>query len=317
MAPSDASSAETDLTLPILPLRNSVLFPASVVPVNVGRPRSVRLIEEVSGGGESRPLIGVVAQRKPEIEDPEFEEIHHFGTVARILKIIRLSSGNYSVVLQGASRMRLTEMVSRHPCLMAKLERIPELPAVGEEVEALAAHLREAARSLTSLLPSQPRDASTILENVREPGALADLVASNLPVSNSAKQEILETQSVRDRLHRVLELVGRQSDVYRVKKEISTMVQEEMSRSQREYLLRQQLRAIKQELGEPDDEDDVELLRERVAARDLPSHVERAARKELRRMRTMNSASSEFNVARTYVELLTDLPWTKLTPDRL
>ncbi|MEM7606331.1 MAG: endopeptidase La, partial [Myxococcota bacterium] len=227
------------------------------------------------------------------------------------------SSGNYSVVLQGASRMRLTEMVSRHPCLMAKLERIPELPAVGEEVEALAAHLREAARSLTSLLPSQPRDASTILENVREPGALADLVASNLPVSNSAKQEILETQSVRDRLHRVLELVGRQSDVYRVKKEISTMVQEEMSRSQREYLLRQQLRAIKQELGEPDDEDDVELLRERVAARDLPSHVERAARKDLRRMRTMNSASSEFNVARTYVELLTDLPWTKLTPDRL
>lgn len=318
VAPTD-SLFPTDPSpiLPILPLRNSVLFPASVVPVNVGRARSVKLIEQVVGEGVERPLIGVVAQRKPEIEDPDFSEIHHLGTVARILKVIRLSSGNYSVVLQGASRMRLLDLEGRSPCLSAKIERIHERPAVGEEVEALAAHLREAARSLTTLLPNQPRDASTILDNVREPGALADLVASNLPVGNDAKQSILETLDVRDRLRKVLELVGRQSDVYRVKKEISTMVQEEMSRSQREYLLRQQLRAIKEELGEPDDEDDVEMLRERVASRDLPIEAERAARKELKRMHTMNSASGEFNVARTYVEWLTDLPWKKTTPDRL
>ncbi|MBX3248546.1 MAG: endopeptidase La [Myxococcales bacterium] len=309
---------ESAPTLPLLPLRNSVLFPASVVPVNVGRPRSVRLIEEVVGDGADRPLIGVVGQRRPEVEDPTFEELHHLGTVARILKVIRLSSGNYSVVLQGVSRMRVLEETSRHPCLRARIERIREAPTSDVEIEALAAHLREAARQLTAVLPNQPRDASAILDNVREAGALADLVASNLPVGNDAKQLILETLDVRDRIRKVLELVGRQSEVYRVKKEISTMVEEEMSRSQREYLLRQQLRTIKRELGEPeDDEDELEALREKVASLDLPTEAERAARKQLSRMRTMSSASSEYHVARTYVEWLTDLPWTKTTLDRL
>ncbi|MCU0671698.1 MAG: endopeptidase La [Myxococcota bacterium] len=304
--------------LPLLPLRNSVLFPASVVPVNVGRPRSVRLVEEVVGDGADRPLIGVVGQRRPEVEDPSFEEIHHIGTVARILKVIRLSSGNYSVVLQGVSRMRVLDQVAKHPCLKAHVERIREIPSPDVEIEALAAHLRESARRLTAVLPNQPRDASSILDNVKEAGALADLVASNLPVGNDAKQTVLETLDVRERLRKVLELVNRQSEVYRVKKEISTMVEEEMSRTQREYLLRQQLRAIKRELGEPeDDEDELEGLREKLARLDIPQEAERAARKQLGRMRTMSSASSEYQVARSYVEWITDLPWTKTTPDRL
>jgi ATP-dependent Lon protease len=304
--------------LPLLPLRNSVLFPASVVPVNVGRPRSVRLVEEVVGDGADRPLIGVVGQRRPEVEDPSFEEIHHIGTVARILKVIRLSSGNYSVVLQGVSRMRVLDQVAKHPCLKAHIERIREIPSPDVEIEALAAHLRESARRLTAVLPNQPRDASSILDNVKEAGALADLVASNLPVGNDAKQTVLETLDVRERLRKVLELVNRQSEVYRVKKEISTMVEEEMSRTQREYLLRQQLRTIKRELGEPeDDEDELEGLREKLARLDIPQEAERAARKQLGRMRTMSSASSEYQVARSYVEWITDLPWTKTTPDRL
>jgi len=304
--------------LPILPLRNSVLFPASVVPVNVGRPRSVRLVEEVVGEGADRPLIGVVGQKRAETEDPSFDEIHHVGTVARILKVIRLSSGNYSVVLQGVSRMRLLEELGRHPCITARIERIRELPSTDAEIDALAAHLRTKARKLVDLLPNQPRDAAAILENVQEAGALADLVVSNLPVGNDAKQEVLETLDVRERIRAVLDLVDRQSEVYRVKREISTMVQEEMSRSQREYLLRQQMRAIKRELGEPDDdEDDVEMLREKIAMIDMPGEAERAARKQLSRMRQMNSASSEFHVARNYVEWLTELPWSKVTADRL
>jgi ATP-dependent Lon protease len=304
--------------LPILPLRNSVLFPASVVPVNVGRPRSVRLVEEVVGEGADRPLIGVVGQKRAETEDPSFDEIHHVGTVARILKVIRLSSGNYSVVLQGVSRMKLLEEIGRHPCITASIERIRELPSTDAEIDALAAHLRSKARKLVDLLPNQPRDAAAILENVQEAGALADLVASNLPVGNDAKQAVLETLDVRERIRAVLDLVDRQSEVYRVKREISTMVQEEMSRSQREYLLRQQMKAIKRELGEPDDdEDDVETLREKIAMIDMPAEAERAARKQLSRMRQMNSASSEFHVARNYVEWLTELPWSKVTADRL
>ena len=311
--PSDPTPA-----LPILPLRNSVLFPASVVPVNVGRPRSVRLIEEVVNEEQDRPLIGVVAQRKPETEDPTFDEINAVGTIARILKVIRLSSGNYSVVLQGISRMRLLEPLDRHPCLQAKVERIHETPVSDVELDALAAHLREAARQLARQLPNPSRDSSSVLDNVQEAGALADVVASNLPVGNDAKQRVLETLDVRERIRKVLDLVGRQSEVYRVKKEISTMVQEEMSRSQREYLLRQQLKAIKRELGEPeDDEDEIEQLRERIARVDMPTEAERAARKQLSRMRMMNSASSEYQVARNYVEALTEIPWSKVTPDRL
>jgi len=302
--------------LPILPLRNSVLFPATVVPVNVGRARSVRLIEEACG--RERPAIGVVTQRKPEVEDPTFDQVFHTGTIARVLKVIRLNSGQYSVVLQGVSRMRIEEALGRHPTMRARVHRYHEAPRVDVEVEALAAHLRESARQLLNELPTASRESLHILDNVREPGALADLIASNLPLSNDAKQAVLETLDVRERVRLVLDQVNRQNEVIRVKEEISTMVEEEMSSSQREYLLRQQIKSIRRELGETDvDEDDIENLRERIALARLPSDAEAAAKRELRRMTNMNSAGSEYQVARTYVEWLADLPWSKKTADHL
>jgi ATP-dependent Lon protease len=303
-------------SLAILPLRNSVLFPASVVPVNVGRPRSVRLIEEAFGG--ERPTIGVVAQKVAETEDPQFADLFQMGTVARILKVIRLSSGNYSVVLQGVARMRMLEPLETRPTLRARVERIVEKPGRDVEINALTVHLRESARKLMAQLPQLPREAAQALDNVQEAGALADLVASNLPIQTAQKQAVLEQLDVRDRLRKVLELLNRQSEVYRVKQEISTMVQEEMSRSQREFLLRQQMRAIRRELGESEeDEDELEQLRDRIARADLPAEAERAARKQLSRMRTMAASGAEYQVARTYVEWLADLPWCKTTPDRL
>ncbi|MGB5265203.1 MAG: endopeptidase La [Polyangiales bacterium] len=302
--------------LPILPLRNSVLFPATVVPVNVGRPRSVRLIEEACG--RERPAIGVVTQHRAEVEDPTFDQVYHIGTIARVLKVIRLNSGQYSVVLQGVSRMRIEETLGRHPTMRARVHRYHELPTVDVEVEALAAHLRESARQLLHDLPTASRESLHILDNVREPGALADLIESNLPVPNESKQEVLETLDIRTRVRKVLDQVNRQNEVLRVKREISSMVEEEMSSSQREYLLRQQVKAIRRELGETDvDEDEIENLRERIALGRLPSEAEAAAKRELRRMGSMNAASSEYQVARTYVEWLADLPWAKKTPDRL
>ncbi|HET6416405.1 MAG TPA: endopeptidase La [Polyangiales bacterium] len=302
--------------LPILPLRNSVLFPATVVPVNVGRPRSVRLIEEACG--RERPAIGVVSQLKPEVEDPTFDQVYHTGTIARVLKVIRLNSGQYSVVLQGVSRMRIEEPLGRHPTMRARVHRYHEVPAVDVEIEALAAHLRESARQLLHELPTASRESLHILDNVREPGALADLIESNLPLPNDAKQKVLETLDIRERVRLVLAQVNRQNEVLRVKEEISTMVEEEMSSSQREYLLRQQVKAIRRELGETDvDEDEIENLRERIALGRLPKEPAAAAKRELRRMGNMNTASSEYQVARTYVEWLADLPWKKKTPDRL
>ncbi|MGB3050214.1 MAG: endopeptidase La [Polyangiales bacterium] len=302
--------------LPILPLRNSVLFPATVVPVNVGRPRSVRLIEEACG--RERPAIGVVTQHKADVEDPTFDQVYHIGTIARVLKVIRLNSGQYSVVLQGVSRMRIEETLGRHPTMRARVHRYHEPPTVDVEVEALAAHLRESARQLLHDLPTASRESLHILDNVREPGALADLIESNLPVPNESKQEVLEALDIRTRVRKVLDQVNRQNEVLRVKREISSMVEEEMSSSQREYLLRQQVKAIRRELGETDvDEDEIENLRERIALGRLPSEAEAAAKHELRRMGNMNAASSEYHVAQAYVEWLADLPWAKKTPDRL
>ncbi|RZV50226.1 MAG: endopeptidase La, partial [Deltaproteobacteria bacterium] len=268
--------------------------------------------------GRERPAIGVVTQHKAEVEDPTFDQVYHIGTIARVLKVIRLNSGQYSVVLQGVSRMRIEETLGRHPTMRARVHRYHELPTVDVEVEALAAHLRESARQLLHELPTASRESLHILDNVREPGALADLIESNLPVPNSSKQEVLETLDIRTRVRKVLDQVNRQNEVLRVKQEISSMVEEEMSSSQREYLLRQQVKAIRRELGETDvDEDEIENLRERIALGRLPSEPEAAAKRELRRMGSMNAASSEYQVARTYVEWLADLPWAKKTPDRL
>lgn len=299
--------------LPLLALRNSVLFPAAVVPVNVGRARSIRLVEEAFEG--PKPTIGVVAQRQPEVEDPSITDLYGVGTVARVLKVIRLSSGNYSVVLQGVARMRLIRQTASQPCLRGLVERIAAGPIRDVEVDALAVHLRESGRRLMEATGGQRM---RILDNVKDPGVLADLIMSNLTVSNEKKQRVLETHDVRLRLRAVLDVVNRQLEVRRVKREISTMVKDEMSKNQREYLLRQQMKAIRKELGEDvHGDEDLEELRERVASGEMSPEAQRAARKQLRRMDAMPQASAEYHVARQYVEWLVELPWSKVTLDRL
>lgn len=302
-------------SLPILALRNSVLFPASVVPVNVGRPRSVRLIEEAFGA--DRPTIGVVAQRDPEEEDPAFDELYSVGTLARVLKVIRLSSGHYSVVLQGISRMQIVEPLRREPCLAASVKRLPEQPRRDEEIDALSTTLRETARDLLRALPQPPREVNVVLDNVHEPGALADLVASHLPISTEQKQTIVETLDLRQRLLTVLDVLRRQTEIHRVKREVADLVEEEMGKSQRELLLRQQLRAIRRELGESGDEDEeLDNLRERLAMAKPTEEAVKGAKRELSRMSNMNPASAEYQVALSYVEWIADLPWSRSSSAR-
>ncbi len=303
-------------TLPILALRNSVLFPASVIPVNVGRPRSVRLIEEVFG--IDRPTVGVVAQRDPEVEDPDISDLYDVGTLARVVKVIRSPSGHFTVKLQGIGRMRILEGRGREPCLRARVERIVERGGRDEVVDALAASVRECARELVRTLPQAPRELSAVIDNVRNPGALADLVAAQVPLDTARKQVILAALEPRERLTLVLEQLRRQLEIHRVKREVDSMVKEEMSRSQREILLRQQMRKIRRELGESGDEDDaLEELRDRLLRAQPSQEAERAAKREVARMSTMNSGSAEYQVAFNYVEWIADLPWAKMTPDRL
>jgi ATP-dependent Lon protease len=303
-------------SLPILVLRDAVLFPASVLPVNVGRPRSVRLVEKISE--VEKPTIGVFTQFRPETENPDFSDIHAFGTLSRVLKLIRLNSGNFSVVLQGIARIRMAEPLGRDPFLRARVERLQERWVRDEEIDALAATVREAAREAAENVPQIPRELKGVLEKVRDPGALADLVASHLPVVKDQKQSILETLDLRERLRAVLDLVRRQAAVHKVKKEIDTIVREGISRSQRELLLRQQLRAIRRELGDGEDEDDeIELLRERIAKAEPPPEVEKVARRELSRMNSMNPQSAEYQVSFGYLSWLADVPWSAKTSDLL
>jgi ATP-dependent Lon protease len=304
-------------TLPILPLRNSVVFPASVVPINVGRARSVRLVEDLLG--QDRPVVGIVSQKDADVDEPGFGDLYEVGTVARVVKVIRLGPSNYSVVLHGLARLKMVQPSGLEPYMHAKVKRIHEDIERDVELDALGATLRESMREVLNLMPSLPKETSGILENVRESGALADLVASNLTLEQASvadKQRILETFDAKARVRGVLQFVHRQLELLRVRREVSTMVADE-GKSQREAVLRQQMRTIKEELGEGGEDDEIEELRERLRAAQLPEDASKIAKKQLGRLAGMQQQSAEFNVTRTYLEWLADLPWSKTTPDKL
>ena len=314
---SDPSSASEFELFPILPLRNSVVFPASVVPINVGRPRSVRLVEDLAG--HERAVVGIVSQRDAEVDEPRFEDLYAVGTLARVVKVLRLGPSNYSVVLHGLARFKIGQFSGLEPYMRARVQRVPEDLERDVEIDALAASLREGMRHLLSLMPNLPRETAGILDNVRESGALADLIASNLAAEQASvadKQKILETFEPRARVRAVLGIVSRQLELLRVKKEVSSMMADE-GKAQREHILRQQMRTIKEELGDGGDDDEVEELRERLRVAGLPDEVQKVARKQLGRLSGMQAQSAEYNVTRSYLEWIADLPWSKTTPDRL
>jgi len=302
-------------TLPILPLRNSVVFPASVVPINVGRARSVRLVEELP----ERAVVGIVSQKAADVDEPAFEDLYDVGTVARVVKVIRLGPANYSVVLHGLSRMRMVAPLMLEPFMRAKIQRVPEDLERDAELDRLGAQLRASMRQLLALMPSLPKETAGILDNVRESGALADLIASNLGAEQASvadKQKVLETFDVKERVGAVLALVGKQLELHRVRREVADMVQDE-GKSQREQILRQQMKSIREELGEAGEDDEIEELRERLRKAQPSEDAQKIARKQLSRLAGMQQQSAEYNVTRTYLEWLADLPWAKTTPDKL
>jgi ATP-dependent Lon protease len=313
---TDPRSTEIE-TLPILPLRNSVVFPASVVPINVGRSRSVRLVEDLLG--QERAVVGIISQKDAEVDEPGFQDLYEVGTVARVVKVIRLGPSNYSVVLHGLARLRMQAPVSLEPYMRGRVKRIAEDLERDAELDALGASLRQGMREVLNLMPNLPRETAGILDNVRESGALADLIASNLTPEQATvqdKQKILETLDAKARVRQVLGIVNRQLELLRVKKEISTMVADE-GKNQREQILRQQMRSIREELGEAGDEDEIEELRERIRAAQLSEEASKVAKKQLGRLAGMQPQSAEYNVTRTYLEWLADMPWSKSTTDKI
>ena len=314
--PQDEDVVQFGDELPVLPIRNAVLFPGAVAPFDVGREKSVALVEDVDN--LSAPVIAIFAQKDPSTDDPGQDDLHVVGCAARVLKALKHSSGNYSLILQGLVRIRLRDVTGTAPYLKARIERLEESGLDDDEAEALSMSLRDIAKQVIQLLPELPREAGSLIDSIQAPGALADLVAANLDAPVDEKAQLLETTEVKDRIRKVLKLLTRQLEILKMRERINSQIKEEMGKNQREYVLRQQLKAIKEELGEDDnDQGDLDGLEERIAKANLPGEAEQVAKKQLKRLRNMQVGSAEYTVVRTYLDWILDLPWHTSTPDNL
>src|SRR6186713_2342720 len=302
--------------LAVLPIRNAVLFPSAVAPFDVGREKSVALVEEVHN--LSTPVIAIFAQRDPATDDPGADDLYPVGCAARVLKALKHSSGNYSLILQGLTRIRLDSVTQTSPFLRAKVTRVETPSTEDVEAEALAMSLRDVAKQVIQLMPELPREAGSLIDSIQAPGALADLVAANLDAPVEEKAQLIETVEVKERIRKVLRLLTRQLEILKMRERINSQIKEEMGKNQREYVLRQQLKAIKEELGEDDgDQGDLDGLEERISKASLPSEADSVAKKQLKRLRAMQVGSAEYTVVRTYLDWILDLPWHESTEDNM
>jgi len=327
MADDKVSTASADLRaagapvpeqVPILPLRDTVLFPQAVLPLGAGRESSVRLLEDAVRGNR---LIGVFTQRDASTEDPQEADLHRIGTLATVHKVLKQPDGTVRLVVQGLHRIRIVEMSHLRPYLVARVAEEPELaPPVGDlETEALARNAANLFRQVVELSPMLPDELATLVQNVTQPDRLGDLIAATLPVlTTQSKQELLETSDVKVRLARLVAVLTKEAEVLALGSKIQSQVESEVGKSQREYYLREQLKAIQKELGGGDERtQELDELREKVEVAGMSEEAKKEALRELDRLAKMPPAAAEYTVARTYLDWLIALPWSKQTTDNL
>ena len=310
---------ETDRPMPdvvgILPLRGTVLFPQAVVPLGAGRVSSLRLIEEAVQGGR---LVGAVTQKDPKDDAPGADGLHSVGTLTVIHKALKQPDGSLRLIAQGVGRFRLVEIVQTEPYLKARIEPIEEQsPAQDLELEALVRSVTSLFAKVVSLSPTLPDELVAVLDNVEGPGAVADLIAASFPVLPLAlKQELLETVNVRERLSKLAAALGKEAEVLELGSKIQSEIQSEMSKTQRDYYLREQMKAIQKELGEGDERtQEVDALRAKIEAAGMSAEAKSEALRELDRLAKMPPAAAEYTVARTYIDWLVAMPWQQETTD--
>jgi ATP-dependent Lon protease len=301
--------------LPILPLRGTVLYPELILPIMVGRKKSVKLIDESM---EKDRIIGIVSQKRSEIEDPKEDELHRIGVAALILRMIREVDGSQRVIVQGISRIQIKEYTQKDPYYKARIETVEEGSIKGVEIDALMMNLKSLFQKAVELAPYLTSELGTMVNNIKSPAILADIIASNLNINASEKQRILEMIDVQERLNQVHLLLNREVQVLELGNKIQSQVKEDMDKTQREYYLREQLKAIKKELGEMDEHSaEIKELKDRIAKAKMPPEASKAAEKELDRLSKIPPASAEYTVARTYLDWLVELPWSDSTKDNL
>lgn len=303
------------VALPIMPLRNTVLFPQQVIPIYIGRERSLNLIEDLPGDNR---YIGVVAQEEGSVEEPASGDLYSFGTVAQVLKVFDMPDGSKSAIVQGIHRMEVTDWTQEEPYFRGVLQRVDENYNEEDiEIDALQSNLRNIYRELIKMAPYLTEEHMSMLSNIQHPARLVDRAIGNLNIGNSEKQGILEELNVHERLEKATVLINREIQRLELGEKIQSEVQGEISKTQREYYLREQLKAIKKELGEDDQTLEIKEISEKIEEAEMPEEARQVAEKEVDRLEKIPPASPEYTVSRTYLEWLVELPWSESSDDNM
>ncbi|MBO7523730.1 MAG: endopeptidase La [Bacteroidales bacterium] len=312
----DLENVEVPESLPILPLRNTVLFPGVVLPISIGRARSIQLIKDAY---RSNKIIGAVAQIDPEQEDPTFDELNKIGTIGQIVKLLEMPDGSTTAIIQGRKRIAVTELLSSEPYFVAKIETKPEVrpePA-SKDFEAIIGSLRDLSMKLIKLNQNMSPDASFAIKNIENSIYLINYICCNTDIKVQDKQKLLETDSIRDRGFSLLGFLVREIQVLELKNEVQSKVKNTISQQQREFLLQQQIKTIQNELGGNPLEKEIEEYREKAKQKKWNATVANVFEKELNKLSRLNPAAADYSVQANYVQTLLDLPWEVYTEDNL
>ena len=306
---------EESESYPVMPLRNTVLFPQQVIPIYIGREKSLKLINELPASSKH---IVVVAQEDGSIEDPNPDEMYSFGTLAVVLKVFDMPDNSKSAIVQGIDRVKILSFKEKEPYYRAVVQRLSDnVPSEDIELDALGNNLRQVFSELIQVAPNLSEEHTGMLSNIQKPSRLADRTVSLLTVPNPEKQEVLEELDVKKRVEKAIKILSREIQRIKLGEEIQTEVHDEIAKSQREYYLREQMKAIKRELGEDESQVELKEIEDAIKEAKMPEDAEKVALKELDRLSKIPSQSPEYTVSRTYLDWLTELPWSKTSEDSI
>jgi ATP-dependent Lon protease len=309
-------NADYPSDVPILPLRNNVLFPGVVIPITVGRDKSIKLVQHAN---EKDKIVGVVSQKNQEIEEPEFKDLHQVGTIAQIVRMLKMPDGSTTVIIQGKRRFELKEMTQEEPFLRARIELCKEekAPKKSKEFTAIIQSMKELSLKIIKDSPSIPSEAQFAIKNIESPSFLINFISSNMNADVAKKQEMLEEMDLKKRAMGVLEHLTLEAQQLEMRNEIQTRVKTDIDKQQREYYLHQQMKTIQDELGGSPQDQDLKAMSERAKKKKWNKEVGELFNKELKRLERMNPQGAEYTVQLNYLDLLLDLPWNKFSKDNL
>jgi ATP-dependent Lon protease len=303
--------------LPILPVRDTVLFPNAILPLTVGRESSLKLINELK---ENEKFIGVVAQRDPRVDNPQAVDLYQIGTVAFVHKVIKLPNQSLFIFVEGLQRIAVEEVIQVEPFMRARVKALPDIVPKEKQADfdALVRSVTTLFQQVVQLSPTLSDDLQTVVMNIDDPSRLTDFIAANLPsLSNTEKQELLESLDLKVRLERLNRSLAREAEVLQLRSKIQSDVQDQVTQSQREYYLREQMKAIQKELGEADEQQEIEELRKKIEAAGMTEEARKEALRELSRLARMSPAAADYHVTRTYLDWLVVLPWNRVSPGQI